>query len=486
MEFVHQPADSGDATMSRETLMSMQLIVEGGRPLAGELRPAGFKHALVTLCAAALVGRARVQLVNCPDLLESRVLGVLLRSLGGSVVLDRGTLTLDFENLHFEALDPKKAGSIHGSIYLLPGLLSRFGRAVVPQTGGCRIGGSSVSAATSTSSPATDGARPVQQYLDILHRFGVKAWRNFDGAINAKAHKLHSCHIDLRDFTSERRLRTGPLYSGATKMAILCAAVAQGDTRLLHPYPKPDVTELVDLLAAMGADIQYVTPHELAVVGRGPEVLTTPVRHILVTDLIEIITWACLATLTWSPLLLTGVTARRALVGLEPEVRLLERMGVALRSDRQGTVLWVERNDKLRAVHEIVSSHGIYSDNQPLLSLLTTEAAGTSTFIETVWTERFGHVCGLNKMGAKMTIAGNVLAVNGMCRPNIGGRTVHAPDLRAAAALTLAALMVPGTTTITGAHHLLRGYHDLRSDLHALGADVREILHERTDPTLGF
>ena len=256
-------------------------------------------------------------------------------------------------------------------------------------------------------------------------------------------------------------------------MAVLCASAAHGESRLLHPYPKPDVTELVHVLQAMGGDLHYVSPDELLVIGRGPEALGTPVRHELVTDLSEVVPWACLAALQRAPLLMTGDTVRLVLTALAPELRVLEQMGVGLQPDRPGC-LRVERLETLRPVDVTVASHGIYSDSQPLLSVLATDAAGSSHFTETVWTERFGHASGLNALGARLTVTGPALAVEGGCRPHLPGRTVHARDLRAAAALTLAALAVPGTTTITGTDHLARGYGDHPSQLRALGAQVTE------------
>lgn len=145
--------------------MSKRLLIEGGQILSGDVRPGGFKHALVTCCAAALVGRGRVKLLNVPDIEETRVLSELLNSIGGNVTYTSNILSINLDNVSQAPLNPQLTSRIHGAIYLLPGLLSRFGRATLPITGGCQIDSSNFKK-----------ARPINHYIDVLRRFGANAY----------------------------------------------------------------------------------------------------------------------------------------------------------------------------------------------------------------------------------------------------------------------------------------------------------------------
>jgi UDP-N-acetylglucosamine 1-carboxyvinyltransferase len=435
------------------------LVVTGGRRLSGDLHVPGFKHCLVTACAAALIGRATVRLDNAPDIEETRVLGQLFASLGAKVTRDDAEFAVDTGAVHTSVIEPELSAAIHGSVYLIPGLLSRFGRAVMPATGGCRL--------------QQHTGRPVRHYVDVLARFGATVEADADGGLAAEAVRLHGTDIDLREFTDDAELRTGPLYSGATKMAILCASMAHGTTRLSYPYPKPDVTDLVEILRDMGTRIEYHGPDLLVVEGAGPDVLDSPVHHTIVTDLIEVVTWICMGVLTGSDLRLCGMSVPRVRAGLASEFHVLDDMGVRLESGETWLRPVVAEGELLRPVNVTVASTGVYSDSQPLLSLLATQAQGRSVFRETVWRGRFGHVPGLAAMGAAVTVADDgTLLVDGPRKPWRAGQRVHAGDLRAAASLVVAALAVPGHTIVDGCRHLARGYENLLGRLHGLGAVI--------------
>ncbi|MFE4924860.1 hypothetical protein [Streptomyces sp. NPDC056661] len=433
------------------------LVVTGGRRLAGEVSTSGFKHSLVTVAAAACAARAPITIGNCPAIAETSELVGLVNELGGSAEYLDGSLTVDAAALTGSQVADR---GIHGSVYLVPALLTRTGQARVATAGGCQIG----------DSPS--GRRPVDQYVGVLSRFGAHI-SHADDHLLARADRLVGCEIDLLDYTSERELRSGPLYSGATKMAVLAAAVAHGVSVLHNPYPKPDVTDLVTALRTFGADIQTTDRGSLVVQGRGPDVLDQPAAHVLIPDLIEVMTWICAgALLASSPIRVHGTNFGRAIQALAPELSVLADLGVRLEADAYG--LTVHPADALSATDVLVSSPGVFSDNQAFLALLMTAAHGRSTITESVWSRRFGYRPGLESLGARLSQEGSMLTIEGPCPPDVGGRSVHAPDLRSAAALVLAALQVEGTTVVTGTHHLRRGYADFAGSLRALGAVVED------------
>jgi UDP-N-acetylglucosamine 1-carboxyvinyltransferase len=427
------------------------LVVRGGVPLGGTVATSGFKHSLVTAVAAACLGQAQVRIHNCPTIAELRVLAELVNEAGGMAFIAGTTLLLDPAAIETPELDPGLVSAIHGSVYLAPALLARFGSVTVPGSGGCRIGN------------ATGGGRPVEQYVDVLRRFGATASARPDGGFSAATNALRATEIDLLDYPAS-------LYSGATKVAVLAAAVAHGTSVLRNPYPKPDVTDMIALLRLMGADIEQPGPG-LVVVHGDPDGLRRPADWMLMPDLIEIVTWMCVgATVCPAGLTVTGPDMAGAARALAPELSLLGAMGVPI--EVATSSITVRPAPRPVAADVVVNAHGIYSDSQPFVALLACAATGTSRIRDTVWTRRFDYADQLNRLGTSMRYAGETLSIAGPCRPVLSGRRLSASDLRAAAVLLLAALQITGTTTVDGLEHLARGYQDLPGELVRLGADI--------------
>jgi UDP-N-acetylglucosamine enolpyruvyl transferase len=310
--------------------------VSGGHELCGTVQTGGFKHSLVTCVAAACLGSAPIRVDNCPDITETMVLGRILRGLGAGVTVNGSSLTVDPARMMRQDLDSADVASIHGAVYLAPALLARFGVVQMPAGGGCRIGQGS-------------GARPISQYLSVLSRFGADVQLlNGDGFI-ASATRLRATEIDLLDYTSDRSLKTGPLYSGATKFATLAAASAQGASVLRNPYPKPDVRDLAALLAAMGADIQ-TRPDDTLIITGGLDRLRRPAAFSLSPDLIEVMTWLA-AGIALSPkgIVISGQGMKRSLTGLAPELSVLRAMGVEI-GPVDDTSVTVRQHQHLRPV----------------------------------------------------------------------------------------------------------------------------------------
>jgi UDP-N-acetylglucosamine enolpyruvyl transferase len=436
------------------------LVVRGGRPLQGTVRPQGFKHALVTTVAAGCAAHAPIVIHNCPRLVETTALGEAIVDLGGSAQHDGGTLTIDARQITRSTVGGRSAEGVHGSIYLAAGLLGRLGEATVPTGGGCRIGDD------------VKGHRPVAHYVDVFERFGARATFNHDGDLRVRANRLIGTEIDLLDYTSDRALQTGPLYSGATKMAMLTAAVAHGCTVLHNPYPKPDVTELFAVLRSFGADIEETATHSYVIRGHGPGSLARPVVHQLPPDLIEVVTWICAGTLFGSGALrIEGAQIERAWDALRPERDVLAGMAVPVALDSGAVV--VQPATELRGADVVVASRGVFSDNQPFFALLAAHAKEPSRLRETVWSNRFDYLEGLGALGVGFDRDGATATIRGRTPPQISEQTIHARDLRSAAVLVLAALGIAGPTIITGTHHLARGYANLPAALRKLGADVQ-------------
>ncbi|MFE4333869.1 hypothetical protein ACFRQM_31985 [Streptomyces sp. NPDC056831] len=439
------------------------LVINGGQALAGSVDVCGFKHSLVTVIAAAAAAHAPLTLHNIPPIAETEALLGFLERGGGSVVRGQASVRVDASAFVPAPDSTGLLDTVHGGVYLMPALLLKTGEARLPTGGGCRIG------------YGRGGVRPVEQYIDVLKRFGAKEVQLTDGMLAVRADRLQGCDIDLLDYCSNRGLRSGSLYSGASKMALLAAATAVGTSTLHNPYPKPDFLDLVEVLRLLGADIVSAPDGSLTVHGsQRLDPLSIPADFTLPADLIEVVTWICAgALLADTSVAVRGVEMDRALRGLAPELEVLAAMGVDLEAGPDG--LRVHRAEQLKPVHLVVGSHGVYSDSQPFFALLAGSADGRSVLVDTVWKQRFQYADGLRRLGMRVTPSEGRLVVDGACRPHRAGERVHAVDLRAAAVLTLAAAMVPGRTTVTGTHHLRRGYSNLPGLLSALGADVSQI-----------
>lgn len=444
-----------------------QFTVRGGRRLRGTVAVSGFKHSLVSAVAAATAADAPLRLHNCPALEESVVLSLLLRQLGGQAESIDGTLTVDAAGIGTGTTQPPgmsvdDVSRIHGSVYLFPALLGRCGSIRMLEAGGCRIGDDAA------------GRRPVAHYIEVFERFGAQSIENADGVM-VGARRLRGTTIDMVDFMSDRVLRTGPLYSGATKAALLTAAMAHGTSVVRSPYPKPDVTELVTVLRALGVAIEQTADGAYVVEGCGGPLPGPAAEHLLIPDLIAVVTWICAAALLADePLTIIAARMPDARLALVPELDVLAAMGVW--TEWHETSCVVHPAEELRPVDVLAASHGVFSDSQPLLALLAALAPGRSSIRDTVWAGRFTYAAGFAALGMDVEVNGSRMRIAGPWRSRRAADPLHALDLRAAAALLLAALAVPGETTLTGMRHLARGYPDLAGDLARLGAHVETSL----------
>ncbi|MEU1306777.1 MFS transporter [Streptomyces shenzhenensis] len=472
------PLSAGGTTMQerqREPAPPGEPVLEirGGNRISGSVRTSGFKHSLVTAAAAAATASAPVRIRNCPDIVETTVLGELFRATGANAHYDgpTETFTLDASTWDGAELPADLVSRIHGSLYLLPALISRNGVARLPASGGCPIG----------EGPR---GRPVKHVLDVMERFGATTRLTADGSVELTANRFTPCTIDMLDYTRNKALMSGPCYGGAVKTALLMGAVTHGTTTLHHPYLKPDVTDLVTVLRDLGADIEFAGPETWVIHGRGPEALNRPVDCTLIPDLIEVVTWICAGVvLADEPLRITGPGIDRAVRALEPEFDLLDRMGVRVDIDTDEVTVH-SLTKPLRPVEFTAASRGVFSDSQPFLALLAAYAEGPTYITEGVWEHRFGFVPELAALGMQTTVDDTILRVDGTCPPHRPGNDLYATDLRAAAVLLLAALAVPGRTTLRNHHHLARGYRDLVADLVNLGADIRHTTAPDVRPKL--
>jgi UDP-N-acetylglucosamine 1-carboxyvinyltransferase len=436
-------------------MISDVLRIEGGAPLVGKVRPTGFKHALVPIIAATIMtGDQMVEINNAPDIEDARVLSSIIGLLGGAVSRTERGIQVDATNLRWSPIPEELSSRVHGSLYLVAPMLARFGRVELGSSGGCQIGGAD-----------EGGRRPVHHVVEVLERFGARFSETRKGIIGS-ADALRACEIDILDFARDTAGGgSGPLVSGATKTAILAAALSKGTTVIRNPYPKIDVIELLDVLEKCGVRLVRGAGR-LVIEGQANLRSAT---HELPSDLIEVVTYIAAAVYLQSDITIELTRPERVLLGLRAEFDLLMKMGVEITlADGQ---IRVGSKSALAPQNIIVSSNTIFSDSHPFFALMLCRASERSTIQDRVWVGRYDYAKQCVRLGADFVVDGDQLEIR-PGRPWRQNEFVHGSDLRGTAVLCLAALGVSGATMISGAEHLARGYVDFVANLRSLGANI--------------
>lgn len=437
--------------------LARELVIEGGAALRGAVAPSGYKHAMVLAVAAAVLCASEVRLRCPPRTEEARVLCEILEHLGGRTCWDGPDLVLDTAPLERWSVPPRLSTAIHGSVYLVPALLGRFGRVVFGGGGGDAIG-----------SPTHGGARPMQHMLEVLEAFGARFERRADGLFEGHAAALVCDELDIMHWSDDPHVLAGPLVSGATKTALLAALSSERPTVIRNPHDKEAAHDLLGLAARAGALVERRP--EGWVVER-PLTRGAPVEHSVMPDPTEVMTWIAAATFTRSPLTIGPFETTAVRAALRYEAPAFERMGLALRWHEHALEVGVP--DELRAVDVESEVRGISTDNHPFFALMLTSATGPSRVTDLVWRHRFDYTRGLVQLGADLHVEPPSVHIR-PSRLHRGGQLLTPQDTRATAVAILGALVVEGITRVRGLSHLHRGYVRFPEQLRALGARIHD------------
>lgn len=408
--------------------------IAGGERLYGEVPISGAKNAALPAIIASLLTSETVVLHNVPHLLDVETAVNLVEALGKEVRWHNATMEIrGGEKLNPEA-PAELVQRMRASFLALGPLLARAKRAKVSLPGGCAL-----------------GPRPVDFHLYGLSRLGAHI-ALADGAVLAKADRLRGSLVYL-DFPSV----------GATEQLLLAGALAEGETVIVNPAREPEVANLVELLRKMGAEVCWDMDRLII---RGAEELGGA-EHTLIPDRIEAGTYLLAGAIT-------GGTVRALHVEPRHLAALLDRLSLAgCEIDAGETWIEVRGPNRPKPVDFRTWPYpGFPTDLQPPMVAFLSLADGRSTVTETVYAARFGHVEPLLQMGAKIQVSGSVQVVDGVER--LRPATVEATDIRAGAALVLAALAADGVSYVRGEHHLRRGYENMLGKMRALGARIWE------------
>jgi len=414
--------------------------IEGGQPLSGAVSISGAKNAALKLFAAATLTGERCRLTNVPEIEDVRVMADTLRDLG--IVVDHpadNVYEIASGDVDWLFVPLEAAAKMRASFILLGPLLARFGRVIISNPGGDRI-----------------GRRPVDLHVEAMRALGAE--------------------IDYRNgyyfARSPGRLRGGtvrfPFVSVmGTENAMLAATLAEGRTVIRPAAQEPEVDDLIDFLQSMGASVQRTKPDTIEILGqkrlRGAE-------HRVVPDRIETGTFIVAAAVTGGRITLNDAPCDHLGAFLETMGRI--GVGVSCGKDTievDGSAL---HNGGYRASDiETAPYPGLATDLQPPTAVLLSQANGASQVHEAIFEDRLEWLSEIRKMGAAVEVLDPHHAT--ITGPSaLVGTEVEIGDLRAGASLILAALAAEGTTTIHGAHHVHRGYENIERKFLDLGASM--------------
>jgi UDP-N-acetylglucosamine 1-carboxyvinyltransferase len=432
-----------------------KISIHGSHSFSGTISVSGFKHSLVLIMCASLMADEPVVISNVSDIEDVRVLIEIFSILNVKTTLERDELTIDARNFLWSAIPDSLSSKIHGSQYLIPCILAKVGLIEISGIGGCQIGDN-------------NGERPLHHIFNVLERFGA-SFEYANGSARGTCKKLKSTEIDIRDYCQVLHEPSGPLLSGATKTALLAAAMAEGTSKIKHPYRKAEVIDMIDFLKTSGISIEE--SRDMIIVEGKPALRKT--RYEVIPDLLEVMTFFSYAVSLKKTLCIKMKSHQYLKVenGLDSELSLLKQMGV--RFGWSEDKLFIKPPEQVYGVDIDVSPNTIYSDSHPFFTLMLLSADRPCKITENVWKNRFHYASQLSKLGACLNVQENAVKItpSNFLKPQ---QILYAADLRSAAVLLIAALRVNGVTTLENSEHLKRGYPDLVEKLKSLGAQIEK------------
>ena len=422
----------------------IKYIIEGGQPLHGEVSISGAKNAAVAILPATLLVNGKCHIENVPDISDVRLLLEILNDMGAQIRrINRNTLEVDCTRARNTTAPIDLVRRIRASYYLLGAQLGRFGHARNAMPGGCNF-----------------GVRPIDQHIKGFEALGAMVEQS-GGYVTCDAPEggLKGGHVYL-DIVSV----------GATMNILLASALADGMTIIENCAKEPHIVDLANFLNAMGARISGAGTDVIKV--RGVKELNGG-SYSIIPDQIEAGTYMAAVAAVGGSVTIRNVIPKH----LDCITAKLREMGMVIRED--GDSVHLEKTRRLkRANVKTMPYPGFPTDMQPQIAVCMALSNGTSIVTEGIYDNRFRYTAELNRMGANVQVEGKAAVIDGV--KELHGCEVRACDLRAGAAMVIAAMAANGTTVIEDAHYIERGYEDIIGKLTGLGANIRRC--ETFDP----
>lgn len=416
-----------------------KIVIEGGKKLSGEVTISGAKNSVVALIPAAILAESPVTLEGVPDIADVHSLINILNDFNVKTTFEHGVLTIDPTAIQSVPMPTGKIQSLRASYYFMGATLSRFREGIIGLPGGCFL-----------------GPRPIDQHIKGFEALGATV-KNEKGAIYLS--------------TTEKGLVGARIYLdvvsiGATINCILAAVKAKGKTIIENAAREPEIVDVVTLLNRMGANIRGAGTDTIRI--EGVEHLYG-CSHTVIPDRIEAGTYLALAAACGTGILVKNVIVEH----IESFIAKLEEMGVDLTIGDDD--IFVHESPTLKMVSIKTQPYpGFATDLQQPITPLLLKAHGSGSVTDTIYPKRVKHIAELNRMGAKASVEGDIVRLEGPTN-KLTGAQVTASDLRAGACLVIAGLMAEGQTDIYGIEHILRGYSHMIENLTAMGANIQMV-----------
>ena len=418
--------------------MADKYYVRGGNPLKGEVEIGGAKNSVLKLMAAAILAKGATKIYNVPDLTDVEIMLSVIEGLGAKTTYDKKekSIIIDATDLTSITARYEQVSKMRASFIILGALMSRCKEAIVALPGGCAI-----------------GERRVDFHIKGLEALGAKI-KIENGYVHAKASKLVGADVYL-DIPSV----------GATENIMLAAVLATGSTRIQNAAQEPEIVDLANFLNTLGADVTGAGTSEIVINGVRPEDLHA-IEYTTIPDRIEAGTFMSAIIATHGKGIIKNVFPAHLTFFTDK----LLKMGASIKL-LEPTVIEVSCKNRLNSINFVTQPYpGFPTDLQSMAMVLLSTANGVGIITESLYENRFMQVPELRRMGADIHQDRNHAIIKGVKK--LTGAGVSASDLRAGAALVVAALMADGTSVIDNLHHIDRGYENFESKLRLLGGKI--------------
>ena len=410
-------------------------VIKGGNRLTGTVTISGAKNAAVAILPAVILSDEPCFIENVPDISDVSIIIRILQEMGAEAKwITKSTLKIDCSGITNPVVPYEMAKHLRASYYFLGSLLGKFKKAKVAMPGGCDL-----------------GSRPIDQHLKCFTALGAE-------------HTVENGMVDIKaDTLIGSQVYFDVVSVGATMNAMLAAVKAKGLTIIENCAKEPHIVDLANFLNTMGADVMGAGTDVIKI--RGVDYLKG-VTYSIIPDQIEAGTYMVAVAATKGDAIIKNVIPKH----LESITTKLEKIGVHIEEYDDSIRVWADGDFKPTSV-KTMPHPGFPTDMQPQITTLLTLAEGTSIVTEGIWESRFKYVDELRRMGADISVDGKVAVVQGTGK--LKAAPVKAPDLRAGAALVIAALAAEGTSEIEDIFYIERGYENIVEKFKAMGADIK-------------
>ena len=415
-----------------------KLVVTGPTPLKGEVEINGAKNAAVAILPATLLIDGICTINNLPNISDVQILCKILEEMGAKITWKTSNeITIDTRNIKTTQAPLELTSKFRASYYLIGAMLGRSGEIEVGMPGGCKL-----------------GARPIDQHIKGFELLGAEVEVG-KGTIYAKASHLqgNSIYMDV-------------VSVGATINVMLAAVLAKGTTIIDNAAKEPHIVDVANFLNTMGADIRGAGTDVIKI--NGVEKLHGDCTYSVVPDQIEAGTFMLAAIASKGDLLIKNCITKH----LECITAKILEIGGNVEDYGDSIRVWYSKRPN-KATIKTLPYPGFPTDLQPQMGVVLATANGTSIINESIWESRFQYTAELNKMGAKITAQGKSAIFEGV--DELFGAPVYSTDLRAGAALIVAAVSANGTTEIYNLEHIDRGYENIEEKFRKIGANIQRI-----------